>query len=64
MRAALAAIVLLALAGCTTVQEKTIEYCDTESRQFIGITITTQSDCIGLSNSESGREIKVPVIPE
>ena len=64
MRAVLAAVVLLALAGCTTVQEKTIQYCDTESRQFIGLTIATQSNCIGVSNSESGREITIPTIPE
>ena len=63
MRAVLAAVVLLALAGCTTVQEKTIEYCDTESRQFVGITLSTQSNCVGISNSEAGREINIPVLP-
>ena len=64
MRAVVAAVVLLALAGCTTVKEKTLQYCDTESRRFIGLTIATQANCVGVSNSESGRVITIPVIPE
>lgn len=63
MRALLLGLVVLGVSACTTVSEQTLQYCDTDSRQFIGLTISTTSDCIGISNSESGREINVPVMP-
>jgi hypothetical protein len=63
MRSLIVLAVLIAATGCTTVHEKTLQYCDKEGRQFIGIPIYSTADCISVSNSEAGREIHTPTLP-
>ena len=63
MRNLIALAVLVAVTGCTTVHERTLQYCDKEGRQFIGIPFYSTADCISVSNSEAGREINVPALP-
>ena len=50
----------LLVTACTTTQERTLEYCDTETQSFIGIPFRRDANCLGLSNSEAGSAISIP----
>ena len=53
-------VCLALLSACSTVNTKTLSYCDTDENKFIGITFYTEAKCKGYSNSESGTEISIP----
>ena len=53
-------VVALLLTGCGTVNERTLEYCDTTTKTIIGIPYNKDANCTGISNSETGTAISLP----
>ena len=53
-------VVAVMLAGCGTVNERTLEYCDTTTKTIIGIPYDRSADCTGISNSDTGTAISLP----
>jgi hypothetical protein len=60
MKHAILVIAAMTLVGCGTISSQTVEYCDTDTRTFIGIPFSSTSDCMGVSNSANGTGITVP----
>lgn len=60
MKYLLAGVILLTV-GCGTIQEQTLEYCDTSTTTFIGIPFNRQAECKGVSNSDTGTGINPPI---
>ena len=54
-------VIAVFLTGCGTINEQTLEYCDTTTDTFIGIPYYRDADCMGISNSENGTGIQKPV---
>ena len=53
-------VIAVLFAGCTTIQEESLQYCDTSRTKFIGITLSTQQSCKGVSASDSQGDIPLP----
>lgn len=60
MRTILLVITALILVGCGTVSTRSLDYCDTEQKTFIGIPYKSDTECISVSNSAAGTAIAIP----
>ena len=49
----------LILSACGTIQEQKLEYCDTETKTFIGIPYNRTSDCKGVNSTDSGSGVSL-----
>lgn len=53
--------VFVLLTGCSTVETKTAEYCETQEQTFVGIPYDRKSDCVGLSVEGAEGGIGLPI---
>lgn len=61
MKNVMALIVMVLLVGCGTLQEQTVEYCDTTTNTFMGIPYDRDAECMGISNSQNGTGVTSPI---
>lgn len=63
VRVLLGCLVALAAVACSTIHTSMTQTCDTTDTKFIGITVSSQSQCEGSGSSEGGTT-PLPPLPE